>query len=206
MAKTLDPFERIQEREATVGWGGLTEAEQNYYAIWVFEAELNNGGLQQFFDSAPLEWVQATTRGLYAVGAARMGALLAAAVSLLGGIRDDEGSARSARLTVSPETEPQIDLISSELSDYPDDLRALVARYVADQSTSFLGPRTPLELWESRRARGASTKPRFITESMRHSTRETDRAMSTRSCPNCGYPSPDFRESCRDCGYPHGRA
>ena len=26
------------------------------------------------------------------------------------------------------------------------------------------------------------------------------------SCPNCGYPSPDFRESCRDCGYPHGRA
>jgi hypothetical protein len=135
-----------------------------------------------------------------AVGATEMHRLFQEVIAAV------ERKRQTAPLTYEDWDDPELKRLASLLEDYLDDLHALIDRYVKREAASFLGPVTDVERWESRQARGASNVPRFITEAMAHSTRATDAKMSTRSCPNCSYPSPDFRVTCRECGYPHGRA
>ena len=81
-----------------------------------------------------------------------------------------------------------------------------LASYVAENDAGFLGPRTEWELWESKVNRGYDTTPHYVTREMDFEEEaKKDRENSSRDCPHCGYPSPDYRSRCKRCDCPHGR-
>ena len=49
MSDLFDVSEKLAAREQSAGFDSLTPAEQVFHAVWWFEAELNNGGFDQFF-------------------------------------------------------------------------------------------------------------------------------------------------------------
>lgn len=207
--ESLEPIEGIFERVELVGYSGLTEAEQNWHAVWRLEAEANNGSFEQFFRNVPGTWAFHALRGLEAVGARRMKAVLDSAIDLFPDreIPEDHTTRNAILDSFSEDRMAEMDRLASEFTDYPDPLAELLARYFAENAPGFPGPRTHLELWLSRRARGADTAPQFITRTIDIDKEAAiDRNYSSRPCPECGYPSPDYRPSCKRCGYPHGRA
>ena len=99
-----------------------------------------------------------------------------------------------------------MDRLSDSFTDYPDDLGRLVDTYVGTHDEDFRGPRTLLDMWQSKRNRGVDTTPRVVTRKIDFAIEaERDRPHSSRPCPVCDYPSPDYRKTCKRCGFPHGR-
>jgi hypothetical protein len=199
----IEIIESVSERVARDGLSALTEPERFYRAIWLLEAEVANGGFEQFFFNCSAADVRDAIAGLRAIGAPQMAVLLSRAVDLC--CEPATSTPHLHHLTTSQAE--SLNGLSNRFSDYPEDLSALVSAYVERHDSHFRGPRTPLELWHSKRARGESTVPRYAARQMDFEREaESDRAISSRSCPECGYPNPDYRRTCKRCGYPHGVA
>ena len=191
---TVGIEDRVFHRIDSVGYDNLTEAEKCYWLIWIVEAEANNGGLEQFFDNSSGSLAEETVIALDKIGAHNMASLLKkAAVSANNfGTSDDNSEIRS---------------ISNEFTDYPDDLGTLLDKYVENNASSFLGPKTEAELWEQKKALGKSTAPQVVTRDIDfYKEAEIDAKYSSRKCPECLQPVPDYRKTCKKCGYPIGRA
>ena len=184
--------DRLFERVEAVGVEGLTEPEKYYWLIWLLEAEANNGGLEQFFYSCA-EYAAESIKALNSVGAKNMSSLLSQAK-------------RIADTQANIEENSELREISNKFTDYPDDLAALLEKYVENNIAEFHGPKNELELWEQRKARGADTTPRVVTRNIDFEEEaKIDEQFSSRHCPECNQPVPDYRKTCKKCGYPIGR-
>jgi hypothetical protein len=203
MNPDVSTIDALRERIERDGSASLTEPERFYYSLWVLEAAANNGGLESYFSSVSIEDAKTAAAGLEAVGAAKMSAILRAAIAMLNG-----PTKISAQVSLSEQSAPEqkwLDSLSRQFTDYPDNLRQLIATYVDTHEAAFKGPRSTLELWQWRRARGANTEPKRVTVRLPKSDEaKRDAQFSTRVCPQCGYPSPDYRRTCKQCGFPHG--
>jgi hypothetical protein len=201
MLPELDIFLSIGERAETVGYDGLTEAEQNLYAISWLEGEAANGSLHQFFWNVPPDAAYHALRGLEAVGATQMAAAVRSAISLFpnGRIPDDPDE----RVVVMDSFERELDRFSDAFLEYPDPLAALIEKYYLDNEHAFLGPKTLLERWHLRRERGEDTTPVYRSRKIDwEKEAESDRVNSSQPCPICAYPTPDYRPTCKRCDYP----
>ncbi len=147
-------------------------------------------------------------RGLHAVGAVQMARILQQAIHLFPGSRVPKDHAeRNALLDrFTPEQLEQLDDLSEQFTEYPDDLAGLINEYVQAHDSEFLGPTRLMERWQARQARGADTRPRTVHPETYEKRLAEDADVSTRSCPICGQPCPAWRVECRRCGYPLGRA
>jgi hypothetical protein len=206
----VEVIEAIDERILSVGEAALTEPERYYRAIYILEGETSNGSFHQYLWNSPPEWPREALAALRAVGADQMASFLDAALDLLPNRtlpedREERGKALDA---LGEAKLAELDKLSDRFSDYPEDLHGLVDAYVKAHDAQFLGPRTLLEMWRSKLARGEDTAPKFKTRGEIDFVKEAeeDRPYSSRPCPACDYPSPDYRISCKKCGYPHGRA
>ncbi|MCG3131032.1 MAG: hypothetical protein FLDDKLPJ_01807 [Phycisphaerae bacterium] len=115
LAGVENPIEFVESREREVGWEGLTQPQRNFSAVWMLEAEVNNGGFSQyFFNSWSDHWPDALT-GLNAIGARRTAEILQRAVAVFG----PEGPAtdREARMD---QLSKLIDRCEKELDDLDD--------------------------------------------------------------------------------------
>ena len=188
--KQLSIEDRVLERLAVVGESGLTKAERTYWLIWNLEGQANNNGLEGFIYNCR-DMVDTAVQALLDVGAPGMAGLLLEASRLCNG-----SSANDSR----------IDELSNQFTDYPEDLSVLLDSFVAANECQFLGPKTNLELWHARKDRGAETAPRRARENIDFVQEAAiDRPHSSRGCPECGQPVPDYRETCKRCGYPLGK-
>ncbi len=206
MKPEVDVLDSIGERIARDGLASLTDPERFYRAIWVLECEANNGSFHQFYSNDSGSLAHEALAGLRAVGAHKMAALFEASLALFPDSNiPDEREARNALLEAM--SEPQLaamDRLAWEFVDYPDDLAALLQTYVLAHDADFRGPRTLLDMWRSKRARGADTTPLYTREIDFAIEAEKDRHNSSRPCPVCDYPSPDYRATCKRCGFPLG--
>jgi len=63
-----DVSDRVYDAYEKKKWEGLTELQQNFYAVYELDAEVNNGGLHQYFSNSSGEHAREALRGLYAIG------------------------------------------------------------------------------------------------------------------------------------------
>lgn len=200
--------EAIEERVARDGYKSLSQPERLYHGVWWLLFVAYGPGFVQYFRDAPPEWVAAAREGLRAIGAPGMASLLDQAISLLpdGRLPPDTAAREALFGSLTEEQDNKIYEVCSRFTDepYPDELMAEFAREHDDQ---FFGPRTELALWQSKVDRGVDTTPRYATKVMDFEKEaEKDRPNSSRNCPNCGYPTPNYRARCKRCDYPHGKA
>jgi hypothetical protein len=203
MTPDVSTIDALRERIERDGSASLTEPERFYYSLWVLEAAVNNGGFESYFSSVSIEDAKTAAAAPDAVGAAKMSAILRAAIAMLKG--PTKIPTQFSLNAKSASEQKWLDSLSRQFTDYPDNLRQLIAAYVGTHEGAFKGPRSTLELWQSRRARSASTEPKRVTVLLSKSDEaKRDAQFSTRACPQCGYPSPDYRRTCKQCGFPHG--
>jgi hypothetical protein len=205
VTREIEVFDSIEERIAADGLDALTEPERFYRAIYLLEAEVSNGGLHQYLWNAPDDQPFEALAALRSIGAGEMARILDEAISLFPERRIPTTHAERKRaLDAIPESREAE--LTNRFYGYPDDVAQLLARYVQQHDAEFRGPRTLLDMWHSKRKRGVSAAPQFITREFDiESEAKRDRPYSSRSCPECGYPSPDYRVVCKKCGFPHGK-
>ncbi len=208
MHHEVDIIDSIYERIEADGFDALTDAERYYFALWWLEGETNNGTFHQYFHNSSGDFAYDALAGLKAVGAHQMAALFQAAIALFpnGQVPKDQQQRQQLLDAFTPAQNEKLDQLSDAFTDYPDDLGRLLAVYVQEHAADFRGPKSLLERWHMRRARGADTRPPSVNPENLEKWLEEDARVATRLCPACGQPCPDWRIECRRCDYPLRRA
>ncbi|MBC8875547.1 MAG: DUF4375 domain-containing protein [Planctomycetes bacterium] len=200
--------ESIDERIERDGYDSLSEPERLYHGVWWLLFVAYGPGFIQYFRDTPWAWVAAARKGLSAIRADGMASLLDQAIALLpnGELPVDAASAETVFEQLKSEREDRIEEVCGRFTDEPYPEESLAA-YAQTHDDRFTGPRTRLELWQSKIDRGVDTTPQYTAKVMDFEKEaEKDRPYSSRSCPHCGYPTPDYRARCKRCDYPHGKA
>ncbi len=208
MTWEIEIQESIQERLERDGYALLTEPERLYHGVWWLFFVAYGPGFLQYFRNIEVPHIIAARKMLEVIGKEDMLMELNAAIKLLpDSLFAMSASDRSIYFdTLDKATENRLIKICDRFTDRPYPANELES-FVAANNSSFLGPRTKIELWKSKYDRGINTAPKFTVKKFDAETEAAkDRNYSTRSCPICDYPSPDYRPSCKRCGFPHGRA
>jgi hypothetical protein len=124
------------ERE---GFAALTPAEQVAYCVDALEREVNNGGFEQFFWNSSGDTAHETLEALQALGAQQAAGLLREAIAHFPGgkvpaSRDERERLLQSMPTGSRDKWSELD---SRFCAYPDDLTALMRRYVELNRAGF---------------------------------------------------------------------
>ncbi len=122
----------IQSRESDVGLARLAPKDQVFFLIWALEAEVNNGGFNQFFFNSSGDHAAATAEALRTIGAIKMAAILDRAINLFG--KDGPSRNREQRQHQLTSLSEQQQEILSELDTkfyaYPDNLSELLVKFM----------------------------------------------------------------------------
>jgi hypothetical protein len=207
MEREVNIIDSISERIEGEGFDALTDPERYYWAIWWLEGEVNNGTFEQYFHNSSGELAHEALQGLKAVGARQMAAIFQTAIDLFPNSQVPKNREKRNQILdeFTPSQEVKLEKLSHAFTNYPDDLPFLLETYVKDHEEYFLGPRTLLEQWNARRARGADTHPQVVSEWDLDKEAAKDAQFTDRKCPICGQPAPNYRKTCKRCGYPYGR-
>jgi len=101
-------------------------------ALWALEAEVNNGGFDQFFFNSAGDLAFYAPEALRSIGANRMAALAEEANSVFGpgGPPRDWETRRAQVRQFSDEVQERLDRLDSQFYEYPDDIRKLLQAYL----------------------------------------------------------------------------
>jgi hypothetical protein len=207
MKREVSIMDSIGERIEAEGFDALTDPERYYWAIWWLESEANNGTFDQYFSNSSGELALEALQGLKAVGAKQMADIFQLAIDMFPSsqVPKDRQQRNKILDSFTSSEEERLEKLSHEFTDYPDDLPFLLNVYVKKHEEYFLGPKTLLEQWKARRARGANTQPQVVSKWDLDKEAAADAQFTDRKCPICGQPAPNYKKTCKRCGYPYGR-
>lgn len=205
--REVDYLQSIWERLGTLGVPvhDLTEVERVYLAVWELEAEVMNGGLNQYFYNSAGSGAHTALRGLTTIGAHDTARAFAEAIAVFPGGHVPEGDDERWEAIQAMDDE-QLEVWDQHPSEVFDGLSLFLEPYAEAHDADFLGPRTRLEWWHARRARGVETQPNPMSEEELAKAAAFDAQFTDRTCPECGQPAPRYRTFCKRCGFPHGEA
>lgn len=119
-------------RLTKIGYEKLNRVDQIFVCIWTFEAEVNNGGFDQYYFNSAGDLAFETLDALHTVGASTTASILHRGNKLFG----DNGpstdwTTRQHQLDALPESNQEmLDTLDEEFYRYPDDLSVLMAKYL----------------------------------------------------------------------------
>ena len=117
----------------------LSPSEQIFILVWEIEAEVNNGGFNQFFFNSAGARAAGTAAALRRIGADRAASIVDRALSLF---PDGPPADLSVRQDLLEEMDPDVALfeeLDREFLDYPDDLSALLYKFVVENRSDIRG-------------------------------------------------------------------
>jgi hypothetical protein len=124
--------EGIQAKENTAGFASLTPAEQVFSCVWTLEAEINNGGFEQFYLNSSGDIAAQVPGALRAINAAHTASLVERANAVFGD--DGPPADREVRTGLVEELdEPMLGRfaeLDTAFLEYKDNLSALLAAYM----------------------------------------------------------------------------
>jgi hypothetical protein len=114
-------------------YDALSLPKRVFRAIWELESEVNNGGFHQYFSNSSGSLVPNVVDALRAIGAVAMAGIVGCAIEAVGpSVSWSDDSARQASLgDLSPEAMEKLDELDQAFYAYPDDLTALLYRFVS---------------------------------------------------------------------------
>ena len=121
------------------GFATLTPAERVAYCVDALEREVNNGGFDQFFWNSSGDTAHETHAGLVEIGASSAANLVEEAIAAFPGARvPPDRAGREKVLESLPQSarDKWTDL-DGRFCQYPDDLTALMRRYVQAHRADF---------------------------------------------------------------------
>jgi hypothetical protein len=123
---------RVQGKEAMSGYDSLGPDEQLFFCVWTVEAEVNNGGLDQFYSNNSGDIACFAPEAFRAIGAQRAAALIEEANGMFGDAGPPTDTvARQERLaTFGDRDMERLEGLDSAFLEYPDDLSQLLAAYM----------------------------------------------------------------------------
>jgi len=125
-----------------VDYNKLSFAERVFGLIWELESEVNNGGFHQYFLNSTGALAPYSVDALKAVGAVQTAGLVQQALAQVGnGIRWPDDTARKAVInSLSSNVREKLNELDQSFYACPDDLTALLYRYVDKQRVEIGAP------------------------------------------------------------------
>ena len=127
-------------KAAKVGYGGLNKSELAIICIYDLEAEVNNGGFDQFFFNSAGDLANETAPALELVGAMKTADILRRALSAFeNGSPSPNRQTRWRQMDQIPERQKEElwGKLDSEFYDYPDPITDLVFEYCQSHNEEF---------------------------------------------------------------------
>jgi hypothetical protein len=117
----------------------LSPAEQVFVLVWGLEADVNNGGFNQYFFNSYSDHAAAVPHALRAIGAIEAAAIVERALAFFpDGPPADRRRRQQLLESLDPNTEA-FNALDDEFFAYPDDLTALLAQFVRANRASVRG-------------------------------------------------------------------
>jgi Domain of unknown function (DUF4375) len=116
----------------------FNEAQKVFARVWLLEAEVNNGGFDQFFFNSSGDEAAETPDALDTIGAHQAAELARRANSVFpdGGPSKDR-QARQAQLDSLDSANESLSELDAEFYEYPDNLTSLLTAFVKEHSDQF---------------------------------------------------------------------
>ena len=125
--------EDIQRRQIKSGLHSLSLSEQVFAVVWSLEAEVNNGGFQQYFFNSAGDHAAAAKIALVSIGAPNTAAVLSQAMALFGSSGPSEDrNARQEQLGILEQASDEpFESLDQEFLRYPENLSKLLASHMS---------------------------------------------------------------------------
>jgi hypothetical protein len=134
VCKVEDDLGHLVQRH---GFASITEDQRHFYAIWCLDADVNNGGFDQYFFNSAGDYCADALLGLRAIGAERAADILAQALALFPGPGPSpEREARQLQLERFTESEQEaLEDLNNQFYERADDLERLLAQHARARLT-----------------------------------------------------------------------
>jgi len=129
-------YELIAEKLAAHGFDSLSPTERIVHCVWWLEAEVNNGGFDQYFFNSAGNLYAETCDALTIIGAHKTRKLLESAAAVVSPAAPSTNRAeRNSLQASSDEAAEQLDDLDRKFYSYEDDLTQLVNTFLASHGT-----------------------------------------------------------------------
>jgi hypothetical protein len=123
----------IQRKESERGFVSLTSHERVFYLVWWLEAEVNNGGFNQFFFNSAGDYATETVEALRTIGAEKTAVLAELACDVFSPAVPSPNRAERQDQVIAL-SEPQnakLSQLDKAFFAYPDNLSKLLTSFMA---------------------------------------------------------------------------
>jgi hypothetical protein len=133
--------EKVCPRLWEEGWDSLSPAEQVFACVWQLEAEVNNGGFDQFYSNSAGDQAVETVAALETIGAGHTAAIVRRANALFGagGPPKDRDVRENSLDAVRDRNGGELEALDSSFYEYQDNLSQLLYAYVMAHRTEIRG-------------------------------------------------------------------
>jgi hypothetical protein len=134
--------EAVWAREAKVGVKTLSAAERVFLSVWNLEAEVNNGGFEQYYMNSAGDNALETPGALREIGATQAAAIVEEANSLFGpsGPPADRDARTRALESLGKTATDAFETLDTRFQEYPDNLEDLLRQFVDRRREQFHEP------------------------------------------------------------------
>ena len=133
--------EKICPRLWDDGWDTLSHGEQVFACVWQLEAEINNGGFDQFYSNSAGDFAIETVNALEEIGAAHTAEIVRRANGLFDGAKPpkDRDEREEALETIRDDHEDDLEQLDSAFYEYKDNLSELLHAFVMKHRNEIKG-------------------------------------------------------------------
>ncbi len=124
-----------------VAFEELTAAEQVFLCVWELEAEVNNGGFDQYFSNTSGDYARHVEAALTAIGAKRMQKIVRQAIDTVGEevLSEDQEQRQERLLALDEDKLEKLEKIDQLYFAYPDNVTKLLYAYVQKNKAQIAG-------------------------------------------------------------------
>jgi hypothetical protein len=125
------------------GFDGLTPAQRVYFSVFIYDAEVRNGGHSQYFVNPSGKFCQEAITGLETVGALKRQEILQKAVDLFGptgpSLDDDERHEQLAGF--SAKQDDKLEELDDRYYECEEDVEVMLQMFAIQQQSDFADSR-----------------------------------------------------------------
>jgi hypothetical protein len=120
-----------------VEFGQQSEAQQVFSAIWELEAQVNNGGFDQYFRTSDFDSIAFAPTALRALGAASCADVVERAIGVIAPLASKQEGRCRALDSLAADKQEYLSALDAEFFSYPDDLTDGLFEYVSRHPHAF---------------------------------------------------------------------